>query len=191
MTQTSGAPSGEGRTPDELSAPDGDGTAASVLDTSLVTFSRNRLRALKALQERRKTASELARELELTKSTTHGYLQDLVEDGLVERYEDERLWVYYGLSERGRALVRRDKLTLILDISTLLSILGAGAVGLYRFVVPTQGGGGGAGALGGPDPGASQGLPLLLIVYVALILLALAGWSLHIYLARRDPAEAV
>lgn len=90
-----------------------------VTDTSLVTVSENRARVLEALHRERRTVSELARILDLNKSTVHGYLRDLVQDGLVRRHEDgDRLWVYYDLSETGTRLVDRGRLRLVVDLSS-------------------------------------------------------------------------
>jgi len=67
--------------------------------------SDTRISALKALDERRKTASELAKELSLTVQSVSEHLEKLAEAGLVERAESERKWVYYSLTESGRAVL--------------------------------------------------------------------------------------
>lgn len=90
------------------------------VETSLVDVSESRLRILKELAENRRTVSELARLLDLNKSTVHGYLQDMVRDGLVHRDDDaERLWVYYSLTDVGQTLVECERLTLVLDLGNL------------------------------------------------------------------------
>ncbi|OIO24999.1 hypothetical protein AUJ14_05155 [Candidatus Micrarchaeota archaeon CG1_02_55_22] len=67
--------------------------------------SDTRIAALKALDERRKTASELAKELALTVQSVSEHLDKLAEAGLVERAESERKWVYYSLTDSGRAVL--------------------------------------------------------------------------------------
>lgn len=159
-------------------------------ETSLVDVSVSRLRILKALAERRATVSELAREMELNKSTVHGHMQDLVDDGFVQRHEDEdRLWVYYSLTERGKKLVDSERITLVIDITTLLSFLGAASLGLYRFLSPPEPAApAGPSIQGGPDPASSEaGFPIFLAAYVALVLIALLGMGLHAYRRRSDP----
>jgi DNA-binding transcriptional ArsR family regulator len=155
-------------------------------DTSLVDVSENRVRVLRALEDQRRTVSELARELDLNKSTVHGYMEDLREDGLVERYEHEdRLWVYYSLTELGERFVSRERLTLVIDLATVVSFLGAVSLGLYRFLndpEPT----GGPGTLGGPDPGSTGSVPWLLAAYLALALVTVAGAIAHVAMRKRQ-----
>lgn len=154
-------------------------------DTCLVDVSRSRLRVLKALQGTRRTGSELARELELNKSTIHGYLQDLVEDGLVDRHDPEdRMWVYYTLSEAGEAIVDRDRLRLVVDLSTAVAFLASAGLGLHRllFAEPEVGG---SGTLGGPS-GATGGLPWVTIASVGLLVLVVVGLALRTYLRRSE-----
>jgi DNA-binding MarR family transcriptional regulator len=149
----------------------------------LVSVSESRVRVLKALADGRRTVSELARELELNKSTQHGDLGDLVDDGFVERHEDDdRLWVYYSLSPAGERLVERDKLKLVVDLGAIAALLGSAAIGLHELFLaePARSG---PGTLAEPS-GGSTGLPWKAIAYVALTVLVLAGLALHLYLDR-------
>lgn len=156
-------------------------------DTCLVDVSHSRLRVLKALQGTRRTGSELARELDLNKSTVHGYLQDLVEDGLVERHDPEdRMWVYYSLSPDGEAIVDRDRLRLVVDLSTAVAFLASAGLGLHRFLFAKPEFGG-SGTLGGPS-GAASGLPWATIAYGGLLVLVVVGLALRTYLRRSDVA---
>lgn len=103
-------------------------------EVSLVNVSKSRIRILKELEGNRHTVSELARILDLNKSTVHGYLQQLIADGFVRRHEDDgRLWVYYTLSEAGAKLVARDRLILTLDLSTISVFVGSVAIGLLAI----------------------------------------------------------
>lgn len=175
-------------------APDGaepaaaNGLPETIADTSLIDVSESRLRVLKALDGDRSTASELARQLDANKSTVHGYLQDLVEDGFVERHEEEeRLWVYYSLTSTGEAIVGRDRIRLFVDLGTLAAFLASAAVGAYELLLadpspPTSG------TLGGPNVGAS-GPEWAAIAYGALLVLVLAGLAARAYLRRR-PVDA-
>lgn len=152
--------------------------------TSLVDVSKGRVRVLKGLDGHRRTVSELARELDLNKSTVHGYLQDLLEDGFVHRHEDdERLWVYYSLSPAGKRLVDRGRLTLAVDVGTIALFLASAALAVHELFFATS-----TGETGGPGiqtaPSQDSGLPVEAIVYVALTVLVLAGVGLRTYLRR-------
>jgi len=65
-----------------------------------------RLDILKSLGKRRKTPSELAKELNLAASTIVEHLNRLEEADLIRREETGHKWIYYNLTEKGSALVR-------------------------------------------------------------------------------------
>jgi DNA-binding transcriptional ArsR family regulator len=74
--------------------------------------STTRLTVLRALDERRKTLTELARDLELNKATVHEHLQLLAAAGLVKKRDDEgRKWIYYELTWRGQKLLHPQETT--------------------------------------------------------------------------------
>lgn len=88
--------------------------------SSLVRVSLSRIRILRQLDGAKATVSELGRELGLNKSTVHKHLSELVDEGLVERLENEgRLWVYYQLTETGREIAEEETLTIVLDLADL------------------------------------------------------------------------
>lgn len=153
-------------------------------DISLVDVKESRLAILQALDGNRRTASELARELDLTRSTVHGYVQDLVEDGFLQRHEDEdRLWVYYSLTEEGQQIVDDDRLTLIINLATLLAGLGALGFAVYQFLTMDRDG---IDEVSRPlDPG----LPWGTIVLVGLIALTLVGIGARWYIEKRRSGE--
>lgn len=70
--------------------------------------SDTRVAVLKALDERRKTASELAKELSFSVQSVSEHLAKLEEAGLAVRAESERKWVYYELTDKGRAVLHPD-----------------------------------------------------------------------------------
>ena len=90
-----------------------------------VLASDSRVAILKALDERQMTGTELAKKLGLEKSTVAQHLDRLVEAGLVQRKEDDRLWVYYTLAPRGRRLLHPPRAGFTLLLSG--SLLSAGA----------------------------------------------------------------
>lgn len=85
--------------------------------------SDTRLDILKALDERQKTVTELARELELNKATVFEHLEKLATVGLIQKLEDDRKWVYWQLSWTGRRLLHPEKITLAILLSTALGTL--------------------------------------------------------------------
>ena len=99
-----------------------------VLDkTSFMALaSESRVAVLKKLDERKMTVSELAKELEKSKPAVLKHVTKLVEAGLVKKIDDERKWVYYQLTMRGKHVLHpeRVKITLLLSTS-FLSLMGA------------------------------------------------------------------
>jgi len=65
-----------------------------------------RLDILKSLSNRRKTPSELSKELNLATSTVVEHLDKLEEADLIRREETGHKWIYYNLTEKGSALVK-------------------------------------------------------------------------------------
>ncbi len=82
------------------------------VETFKALASPTRLDVLRALDERRKTLSELAKELELNKATIHEHLQLLVACQLVKKRDDEgRKWIYYELTWQGERLLHPQETT--------------------------------------------------------------------------------
>ncbi len=64
--------------------------------------SESRVGILKALVERRKTLSELSKELKMSVSTTSEHLDQLVSAELILQIDDGHKWKYYELTRKGR-----------------------------------------------------------------------------------------
>ena len=82
-----------------------------------------RMDILKSLKQRRKTPSELARELKLSSPTILEHLNKLEGADLVERVETGHKWVYYTLTKKGINLIKPrfpTQFVIILGISILL-----------------------------------------------------------------------
>lgn len=95
------------------------------METFKALASETRLSVLRALDTRRKTLSELSRELDLNKATVHEHLQLLSATGLVEKKDEGRKWIYYELSWRGQRLLHPQETTTF-SILLGLSIAAAG-----------------------------------------------------------------
>ena len=96
-------------------------------DTFKALASATRLTVLRALDERRKTLTELARDLDLNKATLHEHLQLLTSAGLVKKRDDEgRKWIYYELTWTGERILHPEATT---TFNLLLGLTVAGAGG--------------------------------------------------------------
>jgi len=88
--------------------------------------SSTRLSVLRALDERRKTLTELARDMDLNKATVHEHLQLLTAAGLVRKRDDEgRKWIYYELTWTGEKLLHPQETTTF-NVLLGLSVAAAG-----------------------------------------------------------------
>jgi DNA-binding transcriptional ArsR family regulator len=101
-------------------------------DTFKALASETRLQVLHALDERRKTGSELARELDLNKATIHEHLQILESAGLAAKKDEGRKWVYWELTWDGSKLLHPGQgavFSVLLGLSFLASGGGIFALG--------------------------------------------------------------
>ncbi len=105
-----------------------------VLDrkTLFALASETRIKILKKLGERRMTLTELSRELGISKTAVKEHLDKLVQAGLVKKVDEGRKWVYYELTEKGRAILHPEARVALLISSAVLSALGV--LEIYRFV---------------------------------------------------------
>ena len=88
-----------------------------------------RVQVLKALIERRKTQSELAKELNLAAPTIKDHVEILRHAGLVREMDDGHKWKYIELTVKGKSLLQpQDKRILVLLGTSLLGIVVSGFV---------------------------------------------------------------
>lgn len=104
------------------------------METFKALASQTRLQVLRALDERRKTLSELSKGLELNKATVHEHLQLLVAVGLVKKRDDEgRKWIYYELTWQGERLLHpQDTTTFAVLLGFSVAAAGGGVFMLGR-----------------------------------------------------------
>lgn len=81
------------------------------METFRALASTTRLQVLHALDERRKTLSELSREMDLNKATVHEHLQLLLATGLIKKDDEGRKWIYYSLTWQGERLLHPESTT--------------------------------------------------------------------------------
>ncbi len=84
-----------------------------------VISSDTRIKILESLKERKKTISELSKELGMSKSSVYEHLAKLAAVGFVRRKESGRKWVYYELTEKGMNFIRSELWKLISVISMI------------------------------------------------------------------------
>ncbi|MEK6976292.1 MAG: winged helix-turn-helix domain-containing protein [Candidatus Thermoplasmatota archaeon] len=130
-------------------------------ETFKALASATRLMVLKALDERRKTLTELARDLELNKATVHEHLGLLLAAGLVRKRDDEgRKWIYYELTWTGQSILRPEATTTFNVLLGLSALAAGGGVFMLGRALDwwLSGTGGTSGALDGGAGGADRSL---------------------------------
>jgi len=160
--------------------------------------SDTRLQILKKLDERQKTVTELAKELELNKSTVLEHLEKLETAKLIQKVEQdvERKWVYWQLTWTGRRLLHPDQVKVALLLSTAVGALVAGAAAFWMWLR--------SGAA--PEPEAETRVmfappeappepaldPVWLAVAIAFALVALlaTAWAVRVRMKARAASEA-
>ncbi len=86
-----------------------------------------RVSVLKSLLERRKTQSELAKELSLAAPTIKDHVDILQKAQLVREVDDGHKWKYIELTIKGKSLLQpSDKRIMVLLGTSLFGVLGAG-----------------------------------------------------------------
>lgn len=97
--------------------------------------SRSRLRILRCLLDRRRTVSEIARVLNLSKGSVHSHLEKLQRAGFVARDEDpDRTWVYYELTDTGEQVIADGTVRLVVALPASIAVLIVGT-GLIAYAV--------------------------------------------------------
>ena len=98
---------------------------------------KTRVKALKALLERRKTLTELSEELGLSPSTIKEHMEVLEGAGLVVQVDEGRKWKYYELTRKGENVARPKEVRAIIMLAGSLFILGVALLNLFMaFSLP-------------------------------------------------------
>jgi DNA-binding transcriptional ArsR family regulator len=83
---------------------------------------------LQRLAERRKTPSELSKEISAAPSTIVEHLKELEASGLVRRQDTKHKWIYYELTDKGANIFKpRIPFHLMLSLALAIVITGIGA----------------------------------------------------------------
>ena len=131
------------------------------LETFKALASPTRLSVLKTLGERRKTLSEISRDLDLNKATVHEHLAVLTATGLVKKNDEGRKWIYYELSWQGERLLHPQESTTFAVLLGLSVVAAGGSAALFgqalgwwwqaRSLEPVDEGGPEVGIEGSPE----------------------------------------
>jgi DNA-binding MarR family transcriptional regulator len=93
-----------------------------------------RVSVLKALMERRKTQSELAKEMGLAAPTIKDHVDILSHAGLVREVDDGHKWKYIELTVKGKALLQpQDNRILVLLGTSLFGVAATGYLAYSRY----------------------------------------------------------
>jgi len=96
----------------------------------------SRIKIMKALKERRKTQSELSKEMVLAPSTVSEHLEKMLEAGLIVRKKDHHKWIYYELTDKGQHILSPQKASVfVFALSLTLFVVFLG----YAFITFTTG----------------------------------------------------
>ncbi len=91
--------------------------------------SETRVDLLKKLSLRRATASELAASEHISVQAISEHLEKMKDAGLVRKIDEGRKWIYFELTDKGRALIKPEenskKIFVLLSIAALLLASGA------------------------------------------------------------------
>jgi DNA-binding transcriptional ArsR family regulator len=106
-----------------------------------------RVKILKSLKQRRKTLSELSKELSMSVSGTKEHLQNLEEADLIVKMDDGHKWKYYELTRKGKEVVgpKEIRVWILLSISamalivSMFSLLSLGAAEAPAYQTSTSG----------------------------------------------------
>lgn len=106
----------------------------------LKRLSSTKIKIIQSLKERRKTLSEISRELDLSKSTVHAHLDDLCEAGFVRRLDNNNhKWVYYELTEKAELFLKKYlRKTALIISSSVISLLASIYLLVKHFMLVAQ-----------------------------------------------------
>ena len=104
-------------------------------DSFKALASHVRIDILKHLDNKRMTVTDLAKTLNISKSTAHKHLERLVEVGLIERIDDKRKWVYYRITRKGVKILHPENVTVSFILSWSILLIGIVLVTMAVYLV--------------------------------------------------------
>ncbi|MEA2054052.1 MAG: winged helix-turn-helix domain-containing protein [Candidatus Thermoplasmatota archaeon] len=143
-------------------------------DIFVALSSDTRIEILKELDERRKTLSEMAKNLDCNKSAIYKHLFKLVDAELVKKEENSaHKWVYYCLTWKGKNLLHPEKMKITLLLSSAIISIAGAVITTYLYVkekTPSHG----TCTLGSHESSGSVTIyiPIILAIISAMLILA-------------------
>ncbi|EHQ35158.1 ArsR/SmtB family transcription factor [Methanoplanus limicola] len=110
-----------------------------IIDKNIINSlsSDTRINVLKLLSVRKKTNSELSKDLSLQESTVHYHLKKMESAGLIISKEDGHKWIYYELTPFGKAVTGSDNNSRFsIIISSILNFTIAFAAIYTYYTIP-------------------------------------------------------
>jgi DNA-binding transcriptional ArsR family regulator len=132
----------------------------------------SRVKILKKIDERkRRTVSELSRDIGLDKSTVHEHLKQLLDAGFVDKLNGNNIWVYYELTRKGKNILHSKNKFIVILSSAIISLTLA-MIQLIRYIIEV---------ISARPPSKAMGDLFLLYSGIALliasIILLIIAWS--------------
>ncbi len=89
-------------------------------DTFKVLASETRIGILKKLDKTRMTVTDLSKALDMSKATLFEHLEKLMKAGLIKKIKDQRKWVYYKLSWKGKKILHPERMKIAIVLSLFI-----------------------------------------------------------------------
>jgi DNA-binding transcriptional ArsR family regulator len=107
-------------------------------DSFKALASETRIGILKKLDKTQLTVSDLARELKMSKATLFEHLEKLIKVGLIKKKEDNRKWVYYKLTWKGKNILHpeRTKIAIVLTVVVFACIILVALITIWTGNLP-------------------------------------------------------
>ncbi len=106
-------------------------------ETFKVLASETRILILKNLDKHQLTVSDLARAMEMSKATLFEHLDRMTKVGLIKKIEDERKWVYYKLTWKGKNILHPERIKIAIALSITIIFMVITAV-FYMILLTSQ-----------------------------------------------------
>ena len=99
--------------------------------------SETRIDILKKLDARQMTISELAREMDMAKSSIHEHLAKMASSGLVDKFDNGHEWTYYCLTSKGRNILHpHETAKILVFLGVSIIAIASGIANILNVLTP-------------------------------------------------------